>query len=82
MLIDATLSWKGTEKSWDTKKQMNFGWVVDTQNPEYRSERAKFTSFPKGSKPSWDDHGGKEPDSANLWRWNFVSHQELCIIGG
>jgi len=82
MLIDATLSWKGTKKSWDPKKQMNFGWLVDTQNIEYRSEKAKFTSYPKGSKPSWDLLGGKEPDSSNLWRWNFVSHQELCILGG
>jgi len=48
MLIDATLSWKGTKKSWDPKKQMNFGWLVDTQNIEYRSEKAKFTSYPKG----------------------------------
>ena len=54
MTVDAILSWKGTEKSWDQSKPMEFGWLLDTSDTEYRTEKAKFRSYPKGSKPSWD----------------------------
>ena len=58
MLIDAELSWAGTEKSWDNTKSMEFGWMIETNSPEFRTEKVKFKSYPKGSRPSWDALGG------------------------
>ena len=28
MFIDATLSWAGTDKSWDRSKSMELGWMI------------------------------------------------------
>jgi len=81
MYIDATLSWAATEMGWDANKAMHFGWMVETGDSEYRTEKAKYKNFPKGSKPKWDPAGGKENDNS-AWKWNFSSSQELCVVGG
>jgi hypothetical protein len=74
MVIDALFSWAGTEKSWDNTKTMELGWVVETNDPEFRTEKVKIKSYPRGSKPAWDPLGSPEPATGNAWRWNFVSH--------
>ena len=76
MLMDVTLNWKDVPVKPDPSKNLRFGWMIETDDDEYRSEKVSYWHF-----EAWPADTDPVPQP-NAWQWQLLQAQELCVIGG